>query len=264
MCQISNTVGKLLFDKGVWKMPVNNSLKKQIDAQTMLSDRELDVALLARTSAGRNAISGILGLSVNSVKTLLKRIDKKLGPDWQRNPSIIWPDCSEVYLGEQAAASEEKDEFENGYYHRLLSMQKMQTKGRQTSFKLLIAQSKPGRDVFHVNSAQRFWLRPILKELEAEKTIKLLAVDWNETFAPTWLPLVNRGRKEIRAADYITYSTQRILEVMNNFLQHQLEDYIQEVNDKLEEVRIAARRTDQLQIPDKLKLAAAAFAEFKP
>lgn len=62
-------------------MAIGRALQKPVIARTTLSDRELDVAMLARINIGRNAISGILGISVNSVKTLLKRIENKLGPN---------------------------------------------------------------------------------------------------------------------------------------------------------------------------------------
>ncbi|MDK2986774.1 MAG: hypothetical protein PWQ96_2418 [Clostridia bacterium] len=224
-------------------MAIGRALQKPVIARTTLSDRELDVAMLARINIGRNAISGILGISVNSVKTLLKRIENKLGPNWRHNSHIVWPAPENKYLKSSNVQEEnDPDDFENGYYHRLERELKRQRKARQTSFLLLLNQSHPGKDILHVSSAQRFWLRPALKELENRKHIKLLAVDWNETFSPPWLPLVNRGRKEIRAADYVTFSEKYVTGYIRNYLEHKLKDYILEVNGKLEEVRQAVRK----------------------
>ena len=211
-------------------------------AKTILSERELDVAMLARINTGRNAISGILGISVNSVKTLLKRIENKLGPNWRHNSNIVWPAPENKYFENVAAKEIDLDEFENGYYHRLEREMKRQRKARQTSFLLLLNQSHPNKDILHVGSAQRFWLRSVLTELEDRKHIKLLSVDWNETFAPPWLPLVNRGRKEIRAADYVTYSESYVTNYIRNYIEHDLQEYVLEVNRKLKEVRQVMRK----------------------
>lgn len=239
-------------------MVENNPPRKTVIAKTTLSPRELDVAILARINLGRNAISSTLGISVNSVKTLLRRIEKKLGPDWCRNPNILWPEPEGTYVELQEAAEEKQlDEFEDGYYHRLERELRRQFKGRRTSLKLLINRNRRGKDILHVTSSQRLWLRPALKELEERKCIKLLVVDWNETFSPPWLPLVNRGRREIRAADYVTYNGRYVIEYIRNYVEHRLKDYILEVNSRLEEVRRATR--DNKTIPDLKQLVSLAL-----
>lgn len=62
-----------------------------LEAEKILSPRELEVAMLTRIRVGRNGIAGALGISVNSVKTMLRRIKNKLGEDWLDNPGIAWP-----------------------------------------------------------------------------------------------------------------------------------------------------------------------------
>lgn len=251
-------------------MSTCRTVRNNIIAQTTLSPRELDVAMLARVNLGRNAISSALGLSVNSVKTIIKRIETKLGPGWRHNRDIIWPQPDAAAVAETAAAetaaagNNHLDDFEDGYYHRLERELARQRKGRGISMRLVITQSRAGRDILHVTSAQRFWLRPALTELEDRKYIKLLAVDWNETFAPAWLPLVYRGRKEIRAADYVTYHGRHVIAHLRDYLEHRLQEYILKLNSRLEEVRSASRRRGQITVPDLRELAAMAMAEFAP
>lgn len=78
-------------------MPVEDKTQQQIDAEAVLSARELEVAMLARIHVGRNGIAGVLSVSVNSVKTILRRIKDKLGPDWQGDKSISWPNPKAEY-----------------------------------------------------------------------------------------------------------------------------------------------------------------------
>lgn len=244
-------------------MPANNAAYRNTIAKTILSPREMDVAMLARLSLGRNAISQTLGLSANSVKTILKRIEAKLGPHWKQNSRILWPEPDAVTAGETAATegTNHEDDFENGYYHRLERELRRQWEGRRLSMRLLLARNRAGRDVLHVTSSQRFWLRPVLAELEDRKYLKLLAVDWNETFAPAWLPLVYRGRTEVRAADYATDDARHVTSCINNYLQHRLHDYILGLNTKLEEVRRATRHKYKSAVPELTELTALALAD---
>ena len=224
--------------------------QEHLDAKSILSTRELEAAMLARINVGRNGIAAVLGISVNSVKTLMRRIKQKLGQKWLQDKNIIWPQTEEAQESDGVETLNELDQFENGYYHRLERELTRQFKARRGSFLLLISQSHPGKDIIHVTSSQRFWLRPVLKELEDRKYIKLLRVDWNETFSPNWLPLINRGRKEIRAADYVTYNAQFVVQYINDYIKNDLEDYLLECTDKLKEVKTTSKHNTIPNIKD--------------
>lgn len=245
-------------------MPADNVAYQYIIAKTTLSPGEMDVALLARLNLGRNAISQTLGLSPNSVKTILRRIEAKLGSHWSQNQHILWPEPDGVTAGETVATGGigYADDFENGYYHRLERELRRQWEGRRISMRLLLTRNRAGRDILHVTSSQRFWLRPVLAELEDRKYLKLLVVDWNETFAPAWLPVISRGRKEIRAADYATDHSRHVTASINNYLEHRLRDYIVELHTKLEEVRNTTRHQHKSAVPDLTELTTLALADF--
>lgn len=241
------------------------SNNETVYAAVVLSPLE-NVATMARMAVGRNAISGLFNLSPNSVKKLPQRIEEKLGPDWQKNPCIIWPDTE---LAATSEAQEEEDEslvdtWEGGYCQRLEKELLEQEKSHRAGRFHFIHKDAGGREILHVTGAQRFWLKPVLTELEERKLIKLLAVDWNETFAPAWLPVVYRGRKEIRAADYATGHARHVTSCINNYLQHRLHDYILGPNTRLEEVRGATRHKYQPAVPDLKQLVAMALADFQP
>lgn len=140
---------------------------------------------------------------------------------------------------------------------------KRQYRERRSSFIMLINHSHPGKDILHVGSSQRFWLRPALKELEDMKYIKLLRVDWNETFSPPWLPIVYRGRKEIRAADYTTYNARYVINYINDYVEHRLPEFVWECAAKLREVKETAFKQSE-DIPDIKNFTAMVMADIKP
>jgi len=238
------------------------SNNETIYAAVMLSPLEMDVATMARMDVGRNAISGLFNLSPNSVKKLLHRIEDKLGPDWQKNPCIIWPEPEPV----GAEAQEEGDETladsgEGGYYHRLEKELQEQEKRYRVGWFLFIYKTAGGREILHVTAPQRFWLKPVLTELEERKLIKLLAVDWTELFAPHWLPLLNRGRKQIRTADYTVRGASYVVKVIEEYLESGLEDYLLRLAARLDEVKNARHLRKKVILPNFDQLKAMALAD---
>lgn len=242
-------------------MTINtNEPQQTLIAKIILSARELDVAMLSKAGVGRNGIAGILDLSTNSVKTLIKRIETKLGSDWLKNSQIIWPHYEEIPQEEQAATSEEPPYAKA---ERRKQQEKRLIKNRGTALTILIKTSTEGRYVLHVAARQRFWLKPILKELEEQRTIKLLAVDWEDYFAPPWLPLVNKGRKKICSAAYAVNNINHVTGTTRNYLENELEDRLLEINGQLAKVKRAASNQFKDRIPGLSALAAMAIEDFK-
>lgn len=237
---------------------------KYIYAAVVLSPLEMDVATMARMNVGRNAISGLFGLSPNSVKKLLQRIGHKLGPGWQENPRIVWPEPEQADAEVQEESNElSADAFENGYYHRLEKELLEQEKRRRSGWLLLVYKISGGREILHVTGSQRFWLKPVLTELEDQKLFKLLAVDWTDTFAPHWLPLLQRGRKQIRTADYIIrcHGTGYVVKAIEEYLNRGLEEYLRGLAAKLDEVKNARHPCKQVVVPNFEQLKAMALAD---
>ncbi|KKM13026.1 hypothetical protein SY88_00180 [Clostridiales bacterium PH28_bin88] len=242
------------------------SNNETIFAAVVLSPLEMDVATMARMDVGRNAISVLFNLSPNSVKKLLQRIEDKLGPDWQKNPCIIWPEQPE--LAATSEAQEEGDEtladtWEGGYCQRLEKELLEQEKSHRVGRYHFIHKDAGGREILHVTGAQRFWLKPVLTELEERKLIKLLAVDWTEPFAPHWLPLLSRGRKQIRTAGYTLRDAGYVMQVIELYLDVGLEEYLRQLSARLDEVRNARHPRKKVVLPDFDQLKAMALADME-
>ncbi|WP_406676990.1 helix-turn-helix transcriptional regulator [Moorella sp. ACPs] len=219
--------------------------EKPTIAKSILSPRELEVALYRRINLGRNAIAAVLNLSPNSIKTILRRINDKLGSNWLYNPNIIWPQTETSVKDKLYAIEEDNDDPENGLYSHLRKEIKERMRGRAISFRLLVEKNKKGQDVLNIGASQRLWLRPALIELEKQKYIKLISVDWNETFAPPWLPVVYHGRRAIRAAIYGTYHYDEVMTYIKFYLENDLQQYLMEIYHQLCKVQLNSKKNCQ-------------------
>ncbi|TDA69353.1 MAG: hypothetical protein D9V47_05450 [Clostridia bacterium] len=208
-----------------------------IDARTSLAPLELEVAMLVRVGIGRNAVAASLGVSKNTVKTILRRIRQKLGEDWAINPSVLWPPRGEAEPARKGMApvvadlaAIEQEEAEKRL-HETLHRQ------RRLSFSLLIRRSSNNQTVIAVSGAQRFWLKPAIKYLTEARHLRFLYVDHFDVFAPPWLPLANRGRGAVKAAFFSTTNEHYVLNYLNLYLEHDLPAYVEAINKKLDQIR---------------------------
>lgn len=196
-----------------------NAMQKKVDDK-ILSPLELKVARLAQSGIQRNGIAVSLGVSANTVKTVLLRINQKLGTGWREQPlgpadgtpSNAQPERPTLFEPPGNANQEGGGPINRG-----------------VALSMLVLSSRPRTTVFRVSGAQRFFLRPALHELADRKYLRLLKVDWYDVYQPEWLPVVNRGRRSVRAANYITENGHYVQGFLYNYLETKLEEYIEQL-----------------------------------
>lgn len=209
-----------------------------IDVRTSLAPLELEVAMLVRAGIGRNGVAASLGVSKNTVKTILRRIRHKLGEDWLTNPSVLWPPEEEGTVpspDEFPGALPDLPAIEREEASR--RVRKILERQRRISVTLLIRQSSNSQTVLAVSGAQRFWLKPALKYLTEARYLRFLCVDYFDVFDPPWLPLVNRGRGAIRAASFSTTNERHVLNYLSLYVENDLPEYVNAISQRLEQVK---------------------------
>ncbi len=202
-----------------------------------LSTLELKVARLSKAGYHRSGIAAALGVSGNTVKTVLRRIHKKLGDGWKERPIR----AAESHTSLEPVAVSFFEPHPAGEWGEIPN-------NRLVSLSLLVAGSRQGATVFRISGMQRFFLRPALAKLVENKHLRLLKVDWYDIYQPEWLPIVNRGRKTIRAAHYITTNGTYVERYLQNYLSHELPNYLEQLTASLEKAAVIESRSS-LSIP---------------
>lgn len=189
----------------------------KVNAADLLTAAELNVAILSRAGMGPNAVAGSMGLSTNTVKTLLRRIKRKLGSGWMHNKGIAW-DREPAATGEESSTAGPGGTVYAPPEPVFPNNTKELLRQRGLGFRLLVLQNRSPKVVLRVSGAQRFWLRPALTELQSRKYLRLIVADRYDVFDPPWLPILNRGRKAIRAASFITIDYRHVQEHLERYL----------------------------------------------
>lgn len=202
--------------------------------------------MLIRAGIGRNAVVASLGVSKNTVKTIMRRIRHKLGEDWVTNPSVLWPPQEDRAESARAEIAEAGPGGSSGCLADLPAIaredaakrtRKILGHQRRLSITILIRQSSNYQTAVVVSGAQRFWLKPALKYLTEARYLRFLYVDHFDIFAPPWLPLVNRGRGAVKAAAFATTNEHHVLNYLSLYVEQELPEYVDAVSQKLEKVK---------------------------
>lgn len=236
-----------------------------VHLKRVLSPFELEVAELARAGYGRNGIAAVLGISPGTVKVVLRQIRWKLGEDWRVNPHLVWPNQGEDALAtaEGALATAQTTGMEEAAIPAAAvavaadpepdgAMDRWQQEAREGRrlAALMLVQSTPTRTLLKVSGLQRFFLKPLLSALEGEGHLRLLAADRNEVFAPPWLPIVNRGRRAVRAASYLVRNEARVRSGLQEYFSVGLTTYVQALLERLRTARSLAGSWRRVDLPD--------------
>lgn len=229
-----------------------------------LSPFEMEIAALAKAGYGRNGIAAALGISPGTVKVVLRQIRWKLGEGWRDNPSFAWPSQASgpakheqastlegaVSAAEAAAtqAAPAATAAESELAEGVGCWEREAREGRRLAA-LLLVQSAPRRTILKVSGGQRFFLKPLLSALEAEGHLRLLAADRSEVFDPPWLPIVNRGRKAVRAANYLVRNEARVKDALQEYFSAGLAGYLRGLLERLATARSLAGYWRRVNLP---------------
>lgn len=229
----------------------------------ILSPFEREVAALARAGYGRSGIAAALGISPGTVKVVLRQIRWKLGENWREHPWLGEPvqECGptngegaplpEATLGfaEAAAAQEASETVTAGPApgEATVRWEQEAREGRRLASLILVCART--RTILKVSGSQRFFLKPVLATLEAEGHLRLLAADRNDVFDPPWLPIVNRGRKAVRAARYLVRDDARVRAALEEYFSAGLAFYVQGLLQRLATARSLAGYWRRVNLP---------------
>lgn len=214
----------MLTSNGGIRCPGRSS-QEELLGRSHLTTLELKIIELAQAGLGRNGIAAALGISANTVKTLRRRIRWKIA-----NGVSLESFCSRDGTGEgwQKISTFSGDnslpQFGAPGIENIVVKEEAKSELDRRQAALLFLQSRRGRAVLVLSAIQRFWLKPAVAWLEAERRLRLLTADRHEVFNPPWLPIVNRGRRVVRAAYY------RMTETDQSFVLSYFGDYIQREN----------------------------------
>jgi len=207
------------------------------------------------------------------VKAVLRDIRGKLGPDWRERVPPKKPGDEAGYkaLEGRAGPAFEAGVSPSGDKARpagsgpgrevpeaggtCLSVARYEREareGRRVAASLLLRSH--GRTLLKVSGDQRFFLKPVLGALEAERYLRLLAADRHDRFAPPWLPVVNRGRRAVRAAVYLVCDEPLVRAALEEYLRAGLSGYVAELSEKLAAARSLTGPWRRAQLPDEQEL----------
>lgn len=251
------------------------------DVRLLLSDLELKVALLAKMGLKRWEIARVLGVKEGTVKSQLDRIKGKLRTDWKKDPDLLWPEISRELEEAVEELGYSKRALEGRVNYTLLRQavegelspaetvilhlqgqpspagSKYLKKARSAQWKL-IQMADRGQALF-VGAGARFWLRPALAELVANKHLKFFQSDGTgELYRPDWLPYLVAGRARGTRPAYYKIAGKGARDYVQRYLllwlDNCLETYVAELHTRMERRWQALTRMAQLaghKIPDR-------------